>query len=795
MDYTASFGFTSAVNLIVGISLLLAWWRDPRQLFTRDLGWAYIVQTFVPVAYMLSSRPSLPATRMAGMLLVVAVSALYVAFVMLGSARLAGLAPTRRQALAAIGVLLLVGLVLINIDPRLAQALSATLHMAAGMVALGWLWHRGPGERLVGLLLVLVGANQYIYVVAGDAGLGVQLAIAGVLRLVLGLALLHTAVTRSLDESRRLRQRFQQLTERSHQGVAVVQGEELLYANPALLRIYGLTSLAEVNQLWRDATMPEAERVAARERHRQIIAGQIGQANWDGLRYRFDGTPIRLRFTAWRIDWDGKPAEQVVVTDETAQHNATQALLHQATHDDLTGLPNRSALLARLRVVCAQPGRRFALLLLDVDRFKLFNEAHGPSLGDEVLRTLATTLQKTVAGEAEVMRLGEDEFALLALNAHDEDSARALAERVRTRLLRALKVQPLPAPASPPAAPATEAADPPGATPAAAQPRSQFFLDVSMGAALHPVAPGTPEALLRAANAAMHQAKAVPGTSLRFAQEGFERGSGQLLDAEQGLRAGVSKDEFVLFYQPKVDACSGALVGFEALVRWDRPGQGRVAPGDFIPAAERTGLIVPLGRLILAQACQQLARWRADHAVALPVAVNVSPLQLIDAGFPDMVANTLAHYGVPAELLSLEITESAAVTHLEQARDQMRQMRELGVRVALDDFGTGFSSLNILRSLPVSTVKIDRSLIDPLPAPDASAVVKAICQLAAVLQLDVVAEGVETESQAQAARHAGCQVLQGALYAAPLTAEEAHKWLARETTVDAPASPGRIAQT
>jgi diguanylate cyclase (GGDEF)-like protein/PAS domain S-box-containing protein len=756
LDYTLSFGFTSAINLIVGLSLLLTWWRDPRQLFTRDLGWAYLAQTLVPVAYMLSTRAPGPALRGIGTLLVVTVSALYVVFLMLGSARLAGYAPTRTQGAVVFGGLFAIGLALIQVDARWAQATSATLHMAAGMVALGWLWHHGLAERLVGALLVMVGANQYIFVVAGEAGLGVQLAIAGVLRLVLGLTLLHTAVTRSSDESRRLRLRFEQLTERSHQGVAVVQDERVLYANPALLRIYGPNSLEELNQFWRDpAFLTESERVAARERHRQVIIGELPQANWDGQRRRVDGTPIRLRFTAWRIDWDGVPAEQVVVTDETVQHNATRALLHQATHDDLTGLPNRAALLERLRSLCATPQRRFALLLLDIDRFKLFNEAHGPSLGDEVLRTLAATLKETVGSEAEVLRLGEDEFALLAPNVHDEDSARGLADRVRQRLLRALTV------------------------PSPAAKKHEFFLDVSMGAALHPVAPGTPEALLRAANAAMHRAKAVPGTSLQFVQEGFERGSGERLDAEQGLRAGVSKDEFVLFYQPKVDARSGALVGFEALVRWDRPGQGRVAPNEFIPAAERTGLIVPLGRLILAQACQQIARWRGERAAARPVAVNVSPLQLIDAGFPAMVANTLAHYQVPPELLRLEITESAAVTHLDQARDQIQQMRELGVRVALDDFGTGFSSLNLLRSLPVSTVKIDRSLIEPLPAADAAAVVKAICQLAAVLRLDVVAEGVETEAQAQAARHAGCQVLQGALYAAPLTADDAGGWLTR----------------
>ncbi len=756
-DLNYPLAFNAAVNLIVGITLLLAWWRDERQVFSRDLGWAYLTQVFVPLAYVVLRLPS-PVGQAIGMVAMTVLSALYLALVMLGSARLAGFSPKRLHVAGLIVALLLTSAMLLQVHPRLAQSVGAALHIAAGMVALGWLWRQGAAERLVGLLLILIGANQFTFVVAGAAGVPVQATIAAVLRLTLGLALLHAAVSRSAEESRRLRDRFQQLTERSHQGVAVVQGEGLSYANPALLRIYGLSSLAEVNTLWRDATMPEAERAAARERHRRILSGELVQASWDGLRYRFDGTPIQLRFTAWRIDWDGRPAEQVVVTDETAQHNATQALLHQATHDELTGLPNRSALLHRLRVLCGVRDSAFALVLLDIDRFKLFNEAHGHSVGDEVLRSLSSTLQQAVNGDAELMRLGEDEFALLSRTAHDETSANALVQRVRKRLSRALTVQ-----------------------------SHEFYLDVSMGVALYPGTTRDPEALLRAANAAMHQAKAVPGTSLQFAQERFERGSGVVLDAEQALRAGVSNDEFLLFFQPKVDAHNAALVGFEALVRWDRPGLGRIGPNEFIPAAERTGLIVPLGRLILAQACQQLARWRDAGTTLLPVAVNVSPVQLLDPAFPDMVANTLRQYGVPPALLTLEITESAAVTHLDQAREQIQQLRDEGIEVALDDFGTGFSSLNMLRSLPVGTVKIDRTLIEPLPGVEAAAVVKAICNLAGVLRLAVVAEGIETEAQALAARTAGCDVLQGSLYAAPLTADEAAQWLARQPVAAAKA--------
>jgi EAL domain-containing protein (putative c-di-GMP-specific phosphodiesterase class I) len=279
----------------------------------------------------------------------------------------------------------------------------------------------------------------------------------------------------------------------------------------------------------------------------------------------------------------------------------------------------------------------------------------------------------------------------------------------------------------------------------------------------------------------MHEAKRTPGMSVQFAEERFERGSGATLDAEQALRAGMKSDEFALVYQPKVDARSGALVGFEALVRWDRPGLGRIGPNDFIPAAERTGLIGPLGGLILTLACRQVADWRASFGDIVPVAVNVSPLQLLDPGFPDLVLRTLGRFGVPPQGLTLEITESAAVTHMAQAREQIAQMRAHGIEVALDDFGTGFSSLNMLRSLPLSTLKIDRTLIDPMPDREATAVVKAICDLAAVLHIEVVAEGVETAEHAGAALAAGCTVLQGYFYSRPLDPAGAAAWMRQPT--------------
>jgi len=741
----------SGINLAVGVALLLVWRVDRAQPFSRWLGWSFVTQATIPPLYVVTLGAA-PWAHIA-MAVLVTMAALSLTLWMVGVSRLAGLPLSTRQIWVGAAVLVALGGAVVAIHPRAGQAVSATLTALAGAIALVWLRRAGFAERIAGVAMVLLGLNQFTFVAQGHLGIEWQAGIATTLRVVLGLALLYAAVRRSRSEAGQARNQFIDMIERSHQGVAVMQGEEMKYANPALLRIYGLPPDSVMpmrsHPSWRDATMPEDERDAARERHRRIVSGELAEDHWEGERRAFDGRRLRLRFSAWRVDWNGEPAEQIVVTDDTARHNAAQTLLHQATHDELTGLPNRSALLQRLRELCErEPKQPFALVLLDVDRFKLFNDAHGPSVGDEVLRALADALHLTLKNSAAVMRLGEDEFALLAVANDAERAARELSQQVQNLLMQPLVTA-----------------------------RHEFFLDVSMGIALHPDNAREPEALLRAANAAMHEAKRTPGTSLQFAEERFARGSGATLESEQALRAGIKSDEFTLVYQPKVDAASGALVGFEALVRWDRPGLGRIGPAEFIPAAERTGLIGPLGNLILTLACQQIAEWREAFHRVVPVAVNVSPLQLLDPGFPELVLRTLRHYGVPPHALSLEITEGAAVAHMDQARERIGQMRRHGIEVALDDFGTGFSSLNMLRSLPLTTVKIDRSLIDPMPAPDATAVVKAICDLAAVLHLEVVAEGVETPEHASAALAAGCRVLQGFLYARPLEPSEAAHWL------------------
>lgn len=748
----------AAVSLIMGCALVLVWRRDPAQAFTRFIGWANLVQLLVPLTYLLKSQGS-PGADVAGNFALAVVAAVYSTLLLMGTAHLANRAIARKTIWAVLVLMAAVNALAIVLGgPRLGQASMATINTVLGLVCTYWLWsasvRRYHSEKLVGPLLVLLGLIQFIYVAYQDSGAALLATLGALLRLMLGLVLLYAALDRGAVATRKLQARFERLTERSHQGIMISLGDSsIVYANPACLAIYGVQTLEQLRVATVARTIPRAERVKVGRILSEIQHGQEDDASYEALRHRADGTPMWLRFHYFRSEWDGAPAVQVLISDDTDRQQASQALVYQAMHDELTGLPNRAAMIQNLRKRC-QPGdgvERFVLVLMNIDRFKLFNEAHGHSMGDDVLKAMGQALRATMEKDCEIMRLAGDEFALLSAPQGSGDTAVDMVTRVRSLLGRPLLVS-----------------------------GQEFFLDASMGIALFPNSARDAESLLRAANAAMHVAKRTPGTSYRLAEKAFERGSSNALEREQALRVGIERGEFHLVYQPKVDARTGRLTSLEALARWRRPEGGPVvSPVEFIAAAERTGLIGALGTALLRQACQQVAAWLEEFGACVPVAVNVSPLQLLDPRFPNLVGQTLQSCGVAAQWLTLEITESSAVQNLEQTTLQVEQLRAMGVHVAMDDFGTGFSSLNMLRNLRLHTVKIDRGLIDPLPSPDAVAVVRAICQLAEALHLHVVAEGVETAAQAAAAREAGCGELQGYLYSRPLLAQDVGGWLAR----------------
>lgn len=479
----------AAVSLIMGCALVLVWRRDRAQSFTLYIGWANLVQLLVPLAYLLRSQGQGVYAAAGGIALAV-VAAVY--STLLADRHLASGQSTdsQRPVVAGVGTwLVLVNATAIALGGlRTGQTCMALVNTGLGLVCTYWLLSasavRSTSEKLVGPLLVSLGLIQFIFVVYGDAGATLLATLGAILRLTLGLVLLYAALDRGAAAALKLKKRFEQLTERSHQAIMISFGDSsIVYANPACLALYGVSSLEQFaggHGRTHDSQRGQVKRAVSRSE----IHGQASDASYDALRYRADGTPMWLRCHYFRTEWDGAHAVQVLISDDTARHKANEALLHQAMHDELTGLPNRAAMIRSLHKRCepAEPNSALLLVLMNIDRFKLFNEAHGHSMGDEVLRAMGQVLRATMDSDCEVMRLAGDEFALVSAPNGSGDTAVEMVTRIRNLLVNPLQVS-----------------------------GQEFFLDASIGIALYPNSARDAESLLRAANAAMHVAKRTPG--------------------------------------------------------------------------------------------------------------------------------------------------------------------------------------------------------------------------------------------------------------------------------------------
>ena len=428
-----------------------------------------------------------------------------------------------------------------------------------------------------------------------------------------------------------------------------------------------------------------------------------------------------------------------------------ERIRHQALHDALTGLPNRTLLLERLNHWLDRTKRaedRAAVLFVDFDHFKLVNDALGHQVGDELLRAAADRMRATLRPSDTVARVGGDEFVLLCEDLPWEAAALELVERL------------------------TEALEAPFELCG-----HQRFLTASIGISL---ATGSedPEALLRDADAAMYRAKERGRARFELFDEGMHERSRRWLEIESDLRRALTRGELHNVYQPMVDT-RGRVVGFEALVRWQHPTRGPVAPAEFIPVADESGLVVALGRDVLRAACEQAVTWPAH----LHVSVNLSARQVSHSGLADCVAHILADTGLDGDRLNLELTETVLINDTDHALETLRELKALGVGLVLDDFGTGYSSLAYLKRFPIDTIKIDRSFVDGLARdPEDEAIVGAVISMGHALNVRVVAEGVETAAQADRLQTLGCELAQGFLFGRPVTAEELAERLASERT-------------
>lgn len=432
---------------------------------------------------------------------------------------------------------------------------------------------------------------------------------------------------------------------------------------------------------------------------------------------------------------------------ENALREQQSRLNYMAFHDALTALPNRSLFYDRINHGIARAKRsnsRVALMLLDIDRFKIINDSLGHDAGDILLKAIAMRLVDGVRDMDTVARLGGDEFVVVLEGIHDLDDVVFIANKLLNTLSRPIEIS-----------------------------GHEISTTASIGVSIFPEDGSDTDELLKNADIAMYKAKELGKNNCQFYTKGMNATAVNYLLLENDLRRAIDQNQLTLYYQPQVDLATLDITGAEALVRWQHPTRGLVSPLHFIPLAEETGLIVPIGEWVMREACKQMKAWLSMGIDVGKVAVNLSPRQFHQRNFPEKVAAILQESQLAPHYLELEITESCAMEHAGETINQLKQLNAMGTMLAIDDFGTGYSSLAYLQRFPIQKLKIDRSFINDIQTDDNdAAIVRSIIGLAHNMQLRVVAEGVENETQAEWLRKRGCDQAQGFLYAKPMTATQ-----------------------
>ena len=629
------------------------------------------------------------------------------------------------------------------------------LIIALHLATIGVLWQRRQSlqrECVMALVFAaaLSAASELFFTMLGIVDKDAANAIGHVYKVAAYLYLFHATFNEALQrplqrlEVQHLREKL--ILSAAPDGVLWVDSSgKILLANPAMETLSGYTPQELTGQNV-DIFLPGHLRARHAESMRAHFMTPhpraMGLMDLNLLRRDGQMLPVDISLGHWEDE--GTPYAIAYIRDLTERKQFEDSLRHQATHDELTGLPNRWLFRLQLDQALARAGRsdlHVAVVFIDLDFFKTINDSFGHSTGDALLVQAGARMRGVLREHDVLARMGGDEFAVLLADLTSPDEAIGVTNKLLATLKSAyfLKAQ-------------------------------DVYSGASVGLAFYPNDARTSEALLRYADMAMYQAKANGRGAYAFYSQEMDRSAHDNMQLHTHLKEAMAQNGLQLHYQPQVDVETGEIVGAEALLRWFDPVLGHVSPARFIPVAEATGLILPLSEWVLETACQQIAAW-TQAGTPLRVAVNFSAQQFLQRDLPEQVRQVLVRTGALAQWLDIEITESMAMTQPEQASEQLEALVAMGCRVALDDFGTGYSSLAYLKALPIHKLKIDKSFMDGIPddASDA-AISRAIIALAQSLGMTLIAEGVETDAQLAFLRQYGCDTYQGWLFAKAMDA-------------------------
>ena len=562
---------------------------------------------------------------------------------------------------------------------------------------------------------------------------------------------------------------FRSLIENASDAVMVLDASlQVRYASPSLERVLGFAPEDVVGES--PVQFVNEGDADAMQRALEAAAATPGVGRRLEFRCAGDGAPKYLEATVANM-LDNPAVEGIVInmrdvterwhTEELRGEKirAEEQIRQLGLYDSLTDLPNRHLFKEQLSDAVARAdrtGQALVMLSLNLDRFKRINDTLGREVGDLLLKEVASRLTKSLrqtdyvtrndshAASHHIARQGGDEFTVLLGDLSQAQEATKVARRILEALSQPFNLN-----------------------------GNEIVMSASIGIAVYRLDGNDAESLLKNADAAMHYAKEQGKNNYQYYNDKMNTSAFQKMTLESNLHKALERDEFSLYYQPKIDVASGSTIGVEALIRWRHPDLGLVSPAEFIPMAEESGLIVPIGEWVLDSACAQLRAWQEDGLTPVPVAVNLSAKQFHQQNIAAIVMRALQDHGVDPRLLELEITESTAMRNAEATSTTLRKLKVLGVRIAIDDFGTGYSSLSYLKRFPIDSLKIDRSFVTELPGnQDDATIAQAIITMAHALRLKVIAEGVETEAQLEFLTANGCDEIQGYYFSRPLPAAQ-----------------------